>query len=117
MGFGLFKKSAEYEEPEQPKDEYIEVNVMDSEYRPSGKLGIRIEKLEDFADTEKILKSVRLGNVVFLKIKTLKEKDVGELKRAVDKIKKTITANNGDIVGVEQDWLVLTPQFARVERE
>ena len=41
---------------------------------------------------------------------------MGELKRAVEKLKKTVIANNGDIVGVEQDWLVLTPGYAVIQR-
>ena len=78
---------------------------------------IRVEKMEDFADTERILRSIRKGNVVFLKIKSLREKDMGELKRAVEKLKKIVSANNGDIAGVEQDWLIITPEFAMVERD
>lgn len=100
----------------EPED-YIEVNLMDSRERPVGKFGIRVEKLNDFADTERILKSVRSGNIIFLKIKGLKEKDIGELKRAVERLKKSVVANNGDIAGVEQDWLVLTPEHAVVHRD
>ncbi len=117
MGFNILKRGAEIEEEvEEPSEEYIEVNVMDSGAK-KGAIGIKIEKLNEFADTERVLRAVRDGNIIFLKIKGLKEKDIGELKRAVDKLKKAITANNGDIAGVEQDWLVLTPEFATVHRE
>ena len=98
--------------------EYVEVNVMectDSGPR-AGKIGITVERLNEFADTDKVLGHVRDGNVVFLKIKGLKEKDIGELKRAVDKLKKSIMANNGDIVGIEQDWLILTSHAVNVNR-
>ncbi len=105
------------EEELQPGEEFVEVNVMDSEDKRLGRMGIRVEKMEDFADTERILRSIRKGNVVFLKIKSLREKDMGELKRAVEKLKRIVSANNGDIAGVEQDWLIITPEFAVVERE
>jgi SepF-like predicted cell division protein (DUF552 family) len=95
-----------------PREEYIEVGV--AEGRVGGKIGISIEKLDDFGDTDRILKTVREGSLVFLKIKTLKEKDLGELKRAVEKLKKTVLAQNGEIIGVEQDWLILAPEHARV---
>lgn len=108
------KKEKEMEIPEEER--YVEVNVMDSDDRRPGKLGIRIEKLTDFSDTDRILRHIRSGSIIFLKIKDLKEKDMGELKRAVDKLKKSIIANNGEIVGVEQDWLILTPEYATVER-
>jgi len=97
-------------------DEYMEVNVMDSAERRPGKIGIRIESLDDFSDTDRVLRQVREGTVVFLKIKGLREKDMGDLKRAVEKLKKTIAANNGDIAGVEQNWLILTPHYATVHR-
>ncbi len=116
MAFGIFGKNRDVESVE-PADEFVEVNVMDSEDKRLGRLGIRVEKMEDFADTERVLRSIRKGNVVFLKIKSLREKDMGELKRAVEKLKKIVSANNGDIAGVEQDWLIITPEFAMVERE
>ena len=117
MGFRLFGGNGNEREAATPAEEFIEVNVMDSDDRKRGQLGIKVERLAEFPDTERLLRAVRDGNVVFVKIKTLKEKDIGELKRAVDKLKKTVTANNGDIAGVEQDWLILTPEFAKVMRE
>ena len=117
MGFRLFGGNGVDGEAAMPAEEFIEVNVMDSDDKKTGHLGIKVERLAEFPDTERVLRAVRDGNVVFLKIKSLKEKDIGELKRAVDKLKKTVTANNGDIAGVEQDWLILTPEFAKVMRE
>ncbi len=113
MKFKIF--GSENEIIPEDNEGWVEVNM--EEVRPaSGNLGITIEKLNEFADTERILRSVRKGNVIFLKIKGLKEKDIGELKRAVEKLKKAVVANNGDIAGVEQDWLVLTPDAVNVER-
>lgn len=117
MAFRLFGRSDMTEEEVEPTEDYVEVNVMDSDEKRLESLGIKVEKLNEFADTERILRFVRDGNIIFLKIKGLKEKDIGELKRAVDKLKKTVTANSGDIAGVEQDWLILTPEFAAVHRE
>ena len=73
-------------------------------------------KLSEFSDTERVLKQVREGNIVFLKIKGLKEKDIGELKRAVERLKKTVMDSNGEIIGIEQDCLILTPEHATVNR-
>jgi len=117
MGFRLFGGNGNSSDITEPAEEFIEVNVMDSDDKKTGHLGIKVERLAEFPDTERVLRAVRDGNVVFLKIKSLKEKDIGELKRAVDKLKKTVSANNGDIAGVEQDWLILTPEFAKVMRE
>ena len=54
------------------KEEYVEVGV--SESRMPGKIGISIERLEEFADTDRVLKDVREGTLVFLRIKNLKDK-------------------------------------------
>jgi SepF-like predicted cell division protein (DUF552 family) len=114
MVFDKLKKSIsrDMDSDDVPKEEFIEVGV--GEAKVAGKIGISIEKLDDFADTDRVLKVVREGSLVFLKIKTLKEKDLGELKRAVEKLKKTVLAQNGEIIGVEQDWLILAPEHARV---
>ena len=117
MGFRLFGGNGKSEDTMEPREEFIEVNVMDSADKKRGHLGIKVERLAEFPDAERVLRAVRDGHIVFLKIKALKEKDIGELKRAVDKLKKTVTANNGDIAGVEQDWLILTPEFAKVMRD
>ena len=114
MGFKLFCREMEGQTA-QEEGSWVEVN-MSEPGAGAGKVGITIEKLNEFADTERVLKSVRKGNVIFLKIKGLKEKDIGELKRAVEKLKKAVMANNGDIAGVEQDWLILTPEAVNVER-
>ncbi|MBI4181520.1 MAG: cell division protein SepF [Candidatus Aenigmarchaeota archaeon] len=113
MKFKIFGEQGEV--PMDEEGSYVEVDVSEGGSMV-GKFGISIEKLNEFADTEKVLKSVRKGNVIFLKIKGLREKDIGELKRAVEKLKKAVMANNGDIAGVEQDWLILTPEAVHVER-
>ncbi len=110
----LFAKTEDMASPE----DYLEVDVTDAVTRSGGmgKVGVKIDKLTDFSDTERILKDIRDGSIVFLKIKALKEKDMGELKRSIERLKRTILAQNGDIVGVEQDWLILTPEFAIVHK-
>lgn len=114
MVMNKLKSLAGYDKP-LSADEYVEVGVL-SGSQSVGKIGIKIENLTDFADTEKVLRQIREGAIVFLKIKVLKEKDIGELKRAVEKLKKTVMAQNGDIAGIEQDWLILTPHYASVHR-
>ncbi len=98
-------------EPEE--ESYLEVTENASS---DGTIRIRIEKLANFADTDRVQNLVRDGNVIFLSIKELRLKDINELKKSVNKLKKTITANSGDIVGVDEDVLVLTPNVARVFR-
>ncbi len=112
MAFKIFDKRAGKEDEES----YVEVDSMGIEGRRGAAVTIRVEKLNTFDDTERILRSVRNGDVVFLKIKGMRDKDIGELKRCVEKLKKSVVANNGDIVGVEQDWLILSPENMAIDR-
>ena len=113
--------SDEVDPDELLEDEYLEVNSFEPVQTPMGqtvgKTSIKVDRLNEFSDTDRVIRHLRRGSVVFLKIRGLKEKDMGDLKRAVEKIRKTTMANNGDIAGVEQDWLILTPSHAAVERE
>ncbi len=124
MGLGdIFGRKDDFEKDFEEDEQYMEVGIVGpsekmqhGERAITGKFGIRIENLEDFGDTERILRQIRDGSIIFLKIKGLKEKDMGELKRAVDKLKKSIAANSGEIVGAEENWLILTPEYVKVHR-
>jgi len=94
------------------KDEFVEVEEKVEE----GKVKVRIESLRDYSDTDRVQELIRDGNVVFLRIKDLRQKDITELKKSVDKLRKTCVAMNGDIIGVNEDFLVITPKFAKIYR-
>ena len=96
-------------------EEFIELDTNELE-RPEGKIPIKVDKIDDFSDSDRIQKLVRDGSIVLVKIKALRSKDVSELKRAIDKLRKTCVAINGDIAGIDEDWIVLTPSFAHVAR-
>jgi SepF-like predicted cell division protein (DUF552 family) len=113
----IFSKVGEIDEDDTKDagEEYFEVNVMDGS-KQSGKISIAIENLEEFSDTDRIMKAIRDGHIIFVKIKAMKDKDMGELKRSVEKLKKTVMANNGEITGVDSDWLLITPEHAALAK-
>lgn len=98
---------------EKKEEGFVEVETG---FEEEGKVNVKIDTLKDYSDVDRILQFLREGNVIFLRIKDLRTKDINELKRAVEKLKKTCTAMNGDMVGVEEDFLVITPKFARIYR-
>ncbi|MCS7106056.1 MAG: cell division protein SepF [Candidatus Aenigmarchaeota archaeon] len=98
----------------EEKEEFVELDT--SLIEEDKRIKIKVENLTGFVDTEKVQQLLREGNVVFLKIKDLRNKDINELKRCVERLKKTCLAMNGDMVGVDEDFLILTPDFARVFR-
>ncbi|MBI2543169.1 MAG: cell division protein SepF [Candidatus Aenigmarchaeota archaeon] len=94
--------------------DFIELN--ESFFDESRNLGVVVENLRGLSDATKIQETLRQGKIVVLRIKALRETDINELKRSVDRLKKTITASDGDIAGVDEDLLILTPSFAKVYR-
>ncbi|MEM0476445.1 MAG: cell division protein SepF [Candidatus Aenigmatarchaeota archaeon] len=95
-------------------EEEEEVEIVTPEEEKKNK--VYVMKLKDFNDTYQVQNLLREGYVVILSIKELKTKDVSELKRSVDRIRKTVEAIGGDIVGVEEDIIIATPSGIKVER-
>ena len=110
----ILEKMKKPKQEEEDSEEFVELD--ESAMNQENKVGVMIETLKDFLDTERIQNLLRNGNVVFLRVKNLRNKDMAELKRSVEKLKKTCTAMNGDIAGIDEDFLVLTPKFAKVYR-
>ena len=74
--------------------------------------------LKKYEDIKDVINAIREGRTIsILNIAPLKEKDLTELKRAIDKVKKTVDASEGDIAGFGENWLVITPSFAKVWRQ
>jgi len=78
---------------------------------------IRPFVIENFDDIKPALDSLREGyTIALVNIKPIKDKDIIELKRAVNKLKKTCDAIEGDIAGFGEDWIVVAPNFAQIYR-
>lgn len=103
-----------YEQLESSQ-EYVELE-NDAEIGKS-KVLVRPFMLDDFEDVKPILDSLREGyTIALVNIRPLKERDLVELKRAINKLKKTTDAIEGEIAGFGEDYLVVTPSFASIYR-
>jgi len=108
-----------YDSDDTPEnqEEYVELNTDLGGEGRSSKVMVRSFALEDFSDIKPVLDVLREGYTICLvNIKPLKEKDLVELKRAINKLKKTTEALDGDIAGFGDDYIVLTPSFAEIYR-
>lgn len=97
------------------EQEYLELDM--EEEQQSKQLLVEVERLDNYADSDRLQRKVREGNILLVRIKDLKAKDMEELKRAVEKLRKTCLAINGDIAGMGNEWLILTPPAAKIHRE
>jgi SepF-like predicted cell division protein (DUF552 family) len=91
----------------------LETDLKDSK----AKVVVKPFTISKYEDIREVLSAIREGYTIsIVNIAPLKEKDITELKRAIDKVKKTIDANEGDIAGFGENWLIVTPSFAKVWR-
>lgn len=116
----LFKTETEedinYIGEEEPQQEYVEIKPLTEDYA-NNKLSIKYFVLTEFEDVKPVLESIRDGyTIAFIKIKPLKDKNINELRRTIDKIKKTCFAIDGEVVGLEEDWIVAVPPYVNVHR-
>ena len=93
------------------------INSRNNNYWNTRQIEYREKFISKFPDTKFYLPSLREGyTIALINIKPLKDKDIVELKRVVNKLKKTCDAIEGDIAGFGEDWIVVTPSFAHVYR-
>jgi SepF-like predicted cell division protein (DUF552 family) len=96
--------------------EYVQIDAG-AKANSNAKVIVRPFVLEDFADTKTILDALRnQDTVALINIQPLKDKDIVELKRSINKLKKTVDAIGGDIAGFGDDYIVITPGFATIWR-
>ena len=100
---------------ETEEEGYVELGTDVSE--SGSKITVRPFVMEDFESIKPILDSLREGHTIALiNIKPLKDKDLVELKRAINKLKKTCDAIDGDIAGFGDNWIAAVPSFAKIHR-
>jgi SepF-like predicted cell division protein (DUF552 family) len=99
---------------ENKGEEFIELEPEEMR-KKAAKIFIKYFVLTDFSDIKPVIDSLREGyTVALLKIRPLKDKDMSELKRAINKIKRTAEAIDGEIVGIDEDWIIAVPNFIEV---
>ncbi|MCK4669839.1 MAG: cell division protein SepF [Nanoarchaeota archaeon] len=112
--FGGHSRQSDFEEPVE--EEYVEL-AQEIAGAERNRIIVRPFVMEEFEDIKPILDALRQGlTIALINIAPLKEKDIVELKRAVNKLKKTCDAIDGDIAGFGEDYIVATPEFASVFR-
>ena len=103
-----------YEE-EGGDEGYVELDTESEDVK--SKILVRPFTIGDFEDIKPILDTLREGyTIALINIKPLKDKDLVELKRAINKLKKTTDAIEGEIAGFGEDYIIVTPSFAKIYR-
>jgi len=100
---GLFDKT----------DDYVE---LEPEGERKSKVPIEVERIAEYADSDRIQRKLREGSIMLVRVKELRQKNVNELKRALERIKRTCDAVGGDVVGAGEDWIIVSPAMAKIVR-
>ena len=104
-----FSKGSEEDLPD-----YVQVS---EESAGKQKIQVRIFTLDDFESIKSPVDALREGyTIAIIKIRPLRDKDRVELKRAINKLKKTVDAIGGDLAGLGEDHVIATPSFAEIFR-
>lgn len=106
MVFDKFKRMMRKEDEFSP--DFIEIDL--EQEKSESKIIIKTFTLKVYEDVNPILGALREGyTIAIIDIRTLKSKDVIELKRAISKIKKTVEALEGKIAGFGENTIIATP--------
>lgn len=99
----------------EAEEGYVELDTEGVE--AGSKVIVRPFRLDDFEDIKPVLDALREGyTIALVDIKPLKERDIIELKRAINKLKKTTDAIDGEIAGFGEDYIIVTPAFATIHK-
>jgi SepF-like predicted cell division protein (DUF552 family) len=96
----------------------VEIEIQEGMPEERGSAGkyVKVCKLGGFADVDISARELSNGNVVILDIKPLAERSMSELKHAVDEMKEIVSSMGGDIAGLSEYLLILTPPYMKIER-
>ena len=114
MPLDFLKKDGNKKTETTKTEDFVELDAETVE--EDQRVIVRAETLKEFEDVKKIQKHLRNDDIVWINIKPLKSRDMTKLKRAVKRLKKTIKAVEGDMAGVDEEWIIATPGYAKIAR-
>lgn len=95
----------------EASEEFVELDHI----KPEPKVKVRTFQLACFDDTKKIVSVLREGRTIMLvDVSSLREKDVIDLKRSVNKLKGASAELGAEIAGLGGDWILIAPSFAEI---
>jgi SepF-like predicted cell division protein (DUF552 family) len=114
MGLGFLNSGEKETTEEVVDDDFVELDAEMSETEE--KVVIRAETLKEFNDVEAVQEHLRNDHIVWVNIQPLKNREMADLKRAIKRLKKTVASVDGDMAGVDEEWIVVCPEYATIER-
>ncbi len=103
---------------EDGSDDYLSITEFDAKTNHDDKvLDVRVFILDDYEAIRDILDVIRGEKTLCLiDIHLLRNKDPDELRRAIDKLKKTVEAISGEVVGFHENWVLAAPSNVNIHK-
>ena len=113
-----FKGKGREEFVEDGSDDYLSITETDTKTHHDDKVvEVKVFVLDDYENIRDILDVIRSVNTMCLiDIHLLRNKDPDELRRAVDKLKKTVEAVGGELVGFHENWILAAPKNVHIHK-
>ena len=112
----IFDKIFKKQPGEENAGSAAEMTEIPAQPETTQQTSVMIDKIDMLSDSDRIIRKVRSGNIVIARIKDLKEHNLDELKHSISKIRTSVAMFNGDIAGVGDEWLIITPSSAKIQR-
>ncbi|MCA9458973.1 MAG: cell division protein SepF [Nanoarchaeota archaeon] len=114
----FFKRKQEEEYVEDSSEDYLSISELDTKTSTEEKIvDVRVFVLDDYENIRDILDIIRGEKTICLiDIHLLRNKDPDELRRAIDKLKKTVNAVNGELVGFHENWVMASPNKVHIHK-
>lgn len=110
MGFADFLKRL------TPKNVVEDSVEFPEEEKLEEKMNVRIENVTGLGDLDRIANYLKQGHVVLVKMKDVQKNDIGLFQTIMQKMKRLSMQFNWDLVALQEGYLIVTPNFARIER-
>ena len=103
---GIFRKSKKTEKKQTVKAKGI-----------LGKAYLKAMPLRDLSDLDVVKSEVNSGNILILRITSLANKSIEDVKRAVNELCEFVESIGGDIARLGEERVVICPPNVRIWRE
>jgi len=97
--------------------EYEEDILTSKDFLEFGITYVKPMTIRNESDIQKITKELNDGNIILGNVTPIAERDPGELRRLIEQLKGICKGIGGDIVGIGDSRILVTPANIRIYRE
>jgi SepF-like predicted cell division protein (DUF552 family) len=116
MNLDFLKGTEDDDSNQEEINELVELDAT-TKSSDSSDMKVAAETISEFDDVEEVQEKLRSGMTVWVNIGPVKSGDMGDLKRAVNRLKKTVSSIDGDMAGVDEDYIIACPDDVEIVRE